>query len=89
LRERDLQLAGEGFSIFPSADLPALLAVGASMSASRWADGHHCRMPAHRPAKGNPPIGGISSEKAAALLNVGERSVERAKTVQRTGAPEL
>lgn len=36
-----------------------------------------------------PPIGGISAKASAALLNVGERSVERAKTVLRDGTPEL
>jgi len=35
------------------------------------------------------PIGAKSDAQAAALLNVSERSVERAKTVQRTAAPEL
>lgn len=37
----------------------------------------------------NPPIGGISASEAAALLNVGERSIERARTVQREAGPEL
>jgi len=37
----------------------------------------------------NPPIGGISNADAAALLNVGERSVERARAVQDAGVPEL
>lgn len=35
------------------------------------------------------PIGATSDKQAAKLLNVGERTVERAKTVQRDGAPEL
>lgn len=35
------------------------------------------------------PIGAMSDAGAAAALNVGERSVERAKTVQRDGAAEL
>lgn len=37
----------------------------------------------------NPPIGGISTEAAAKALNVGERSIERAKTVREHGTPEL
>jgi len=36
-----------------------------------------------------PPIGGISTEAAAAALNVGARSIERAKTVREHGAPDL
>lgn len=36
-----------------------------------------------------PPIGGISAEKAAEQLNVGTRSVERARVVLEHGAPEL
>jgi len=36
-----------------------------------------------------PPIGGISTEAAAQALNVGARSIERAKTVREHGAPEL
>jgi N6-adenosine-specific RNA methylase IME4 len=35
------------------------------------------------------PIGETSQAKAAALLNVGKRSVERAREVQEQGAPEL
>jgi N6-adenosine-specific RNA methylase IME4 len=35
------------------------------------------------------PIGAKSDAEAARLLNVGERSVERAKAVRRDGAPEL
>jgi N6-adenosine-specific RNA methylase IME4 len=35
------------------------------------------------------PIGALSDQAAATTLNVGERSVERAKTVQRTAAPEI
>jgi hypothetical protein len=41
-----------------------------------------------RPSK-NSPIGKISQEQAAELLNVGKRSVERAREVQEHGAPEL
>jgi N6-adenosine-specific RNA methylase IME4 len=37
----------------------------------------------------NPSIGGISQEKAAEMLNVGVKSVERAAKVQRDGVPEL
>jgi N6-adenosine-specific RNA methylase IME4 len=36
-----------------------------------------------------PPIGGISAKATAAMLNVGSRSVERARTVLKEGAPEL
>jgi N6-adenosine-specific RNA methylase IME4/ParB-like chromosome segregation protein Spo0J len=35
------------------------------------------------------PIGAMSDADAATMLGVGERSVERAKTVHREGAPEL
>jgi hypothetical protein len=35
------------------------------------------------------PIGAMSDEHAAGLLNVSERSVERAKSVQRDGVPDL
>src|SRR5262249_46963970 len=37
----------------------------------------------------NSPIGGISQDLAAKLLNVGKRSVERAREVQDQGALEL
>lgn len=36
-----------------------------------------------------PPIGGISAKAAAALVNAGARSVERAATVLKDGAPDL
>lgn len=38
---------------------------------------------------GKAPIGGMPQPKAAELLNVGERSVQRAREVQQSGAPEL
>lgn len=41
-----------------------------------------------RPAE-TPSIGGVSAESAAAMLNVGTRSVERARKVQESGIPEL
>lgn len=41
-----------------------------------------------RPSK-TPPNDGVSAERAAVLLNVGERSVERARVVLRHGDPEL
>jgi len=41
-----------------------------------------------RPSE-NPPIGGISAATAAEMLNVGTRSVERAREVLDLGAPEL
>lgn len=37
----------------------------------------------------NPPIGGISAERAAAQLNVAPRQVERARVVHEQGVPEL
>ncbi len=37
----------------------------------------------------NPPIGGISAAQAAEKLNVGTRSVERAREVLDHGTPEL
>lgn len=37
----------------------------------------------------NPPRGGISAERAAALMQVSPRSIERARAVQEQGAPEL
>lgn len=37
----------------------------------------------------NPPIGGISVEKAAAQLNVAPRQVERARVVHEHGVPEV
>jgi hypothetical protein len=43
----------------------------------------------HGGDRSKAPIGALSDADAAAMLNVGERSVERAKTVQRAGAPEL
>jgi hypothetical protein len=46
---------------------------------------------ANLPRGSNPhaPIGATSDAVAATLLNVGERSVERAKTVQREAVPEI
>lgn len=35
----------------------------------------------------NPPIGGISQPAAAEMLNVGERTVQRARQVQTHGTP--
>lgn len=37
----------------------------------------------------NPPMGGISQAEAAQLLNVGERSLQRARVVVEHGMPEL
>lgn len=42
-----------------------------------------------RPGTENPPIGGITTAKAAGMLNVAERGVERAKQVVQSGAAEL
>jgi N6-adenosine-specific RNA methylase IME4 len=41
-----------------------------------------------RPGK-TPPIGGVSAERAAELLNVGARSIERARVVRESGDPGL
>lgn len=46
------------------------------------------RLPRGRPAL-DPPTGGISTAAAAKLMDVPERSVERAKIVERDGSPEL
>ncbi len=54
-----------------------------AMVAARLAD-----MGEGRPSK-TSPIGEVSQGKAAELLNVGKRSVERAREVQEHGAPEL
>jgi hypothetical protein len=37
----------------------------------------------------NPPIGGISAKQASEMLNIGERSIERARVVRSKAAPEL
>src|SRR5690348_3118193 len=37
----------------------------------------------------NPSIGGISAKRASDMLNVGARSIERARVVQSKAAPEL
>lgn len=42
-----------------------------------------------RGANQHTPIGGPSQSSAAQMLNVGVKSVERARTVERDGAPEL
>lgn len=47
------------------------------------------KLPRGRPGSENPSIDGISTETAAARLNVGESTVERAKRVLRDGAEEL
>ena len=44
--------------------------------------------PRGRPEE-NPPIGGFSTADAAQMLNVGTRTIERARTVRDHGAPEL
>ena len=44
---------------------------------------------AHGGDRSKAPIGALKDADAASMLNVGERSVERAKTVQRDGTPEL
>jgi hypothetical protein len=41
------------------------------------------------PTTETPPIGGVSTEEAAKTLNVGSRSVERAKLILATGSEEL
>lgn len=45
-------------------------------------------MPQGRPSE-KAPIGAVTDAEAATLLNVSERSVERAKAVRREGSPEL
>ncbi len=47
------------------------------------------KMPRGRPSEDKPPIGGISTADAARMMNTSERGVERAKVVDRDGAPEL
>ncbi len=42
-----------------------------------------------RPAKETPSIEGVSADKAAAMLNVGRATVERARAVVDRGVPEL
>lgn len=42
-----------------------------------------------RPSSENPPDGGISTEQAAAILNVAPRQVERARVVHEYGIDEL
>jgi excisionase family DNA binding protein len=37
----------------------------------------------------NPPIGGIRAKQASEMLNIGKRSIERARVVQSKAAPEL
>lgn len=50
--------------------------------------GKLAKMPAGRPTETSPD-GAVSNEQAAAALGVSKRSVERAKAIQRDGAPEL
>lgn len=50
--------------------------------------GKLANLPAHRPA-GSAPIGAVTQDSAAELLNVGRRSVQRAREVLDNGAPEL
>lgn len=45
-------------------------------------------LPAHRPSE-TAPIGAVSQDNAADMLNVGRRSVQRAREVLDQGAPEL
>lgn len=45
-------------------------------------------MPRGQPGR-NPPIGGITAERAASLLNVGARSIERARVVREDGVEGL
>lgn len=50
--------------------------------------GRLAKLPVGRPSD-KAPTGAISDAEAAKALQVGERSVERAKSVQRDGTPEL
>jgi hypothetical protein len=43
----------------------------------------------HGGDRSKAPIGALKDSDAAAMLNVSERSVERAKTVQREAVPEI
>lgn len=47
------------------------------------------KMPRGRPSGENPPIGGITTAEAAAMMNTSVRGVERARAVQDSGADEL
>lgn len=47
------------------------------------------KLPKGRPSAENPPIGGITVAKAAEMMEVPVRAVERAKAVQEHAAPEL
>ncbi|MEN6535689.1 MAG: MT-A70 family methyltransferase [Bryobacteraceae bacterium] len=64
-----------------------------SMVAAKLADmgiGRPSSKKAFEPAPDHiPPIGGISAQAAAIMLNVGARSVERARSVLRDGAEDL
>jgi ParB-like chromosome segregation protein Spo0J len=46
-------------------------------------------LPEGRPGKTTPPIGGVSQDAAAKMLNVGARTAERASRVVKAGTPEL
>jgi len=50
--------------------------------------GKLANLPAHRPTE-SAPIGAVTQDAAADLLNVGRRSVQRAREVIEHGAPEL
>jgi N6-adenosine-specific RNA methylase IME4 len=61
-----------------------------AMVAARLANMGVGRPKAFEPAPDHiPPIGGISAQASAAMLNVGTRNVERAKAVLRDGTAEL
>jgi hypothetical protein len=46
-------------------------------------------LPEGRPGKTTPPIGGVSQDAAAKMLNVGARTAERASRVVKAGTSEL
>lgn len=50
--------------------------------------GRLANLPAHRPAEGGQ-LAGLSQPDAAAMLNVGERTVRRAREVLTEGSHEL
>lgn len=76
-------------------DDPAAFIVSLNLKRRHLTESQRAMVPARltnmkegRPSK-TASIGAVSDAKAASMLNVGERSVERAKTVQREAVPDL